>query len=202
MIKFEDGSVINHSFDYMDDPKTPIYKYKGGSMKQQNLKEQRNYNLHPRSAAEGSDPNYRADISFEGEVSLTKQSEAEACDINVIMKRYEATGFLPQSDGRTPQYGDFSTMETFQEALHIVSSANASFYALPAEIRARFQNDPAQFLGYVEEGMRDPKVNQELVDMGLAMPRIPEEKPKNKGAGKAPRTAEVEVLDPESEKGD
>ena len=34
------------------------------------------------------------------EKSLTRQSEAESCDINQIMKRYEKTGVLPRSIGK------------------------------------------------------------------------------------------------------
>lgn len=145
-------------------------------MKQQKLTEQRNFYTNPRSMAELG-PNFRdgSDDINEWGPSLTKQSEAAACDINNIMEKYTATGFLPDGDGRQPAYGDFSTMETFQEALNIVSSANAQFYSLPAEIRQRFANDPGQFLGFVEAGATDPKVRDELVKMGLA--QIPEEKP-------------------------
>ncbi|QXP08264.1 MAG: internal scaffolding protein [Arizlama microvirus] len=151
-------------------------------MKQEKLKSIRDYRVNPRSYHEEPDPNHRGDIDFTGEVSLTKQSEAQACDINEIMKRYEATGLLPMDDGRKPQYGDFSTMETFQEAQHIVAAANASFYGLPAHIRARFGNDPAQFLGFVEQGATNPQVASELVEMGLATERAEEPKPEPKGS--------------------
>lgn len=138
-------------------------------MKQQKLTEIRDYQKSPRAYWEEPDKNYRSDIDFTGEVSLTKQSEAEACDINNIMKKYEATGLLPDSSGRQPYYGDFSTMETFQEALHIVSEANSVFHSLPAEIRAKFQNDPAQFLGFIEKSSQTQDGVKELVDLGLAV---------------------------------
>lgn len=155
--------------------------------KQQVLKEIRDYKRNPRSGHEDPDPAFRNDIDFTGEVSLTKQSEAESADINFIMKRYEQTGFLPDNSGKMPIYEDFSTMETFQEALQIVSSANATFHSLPAEIRARFQNDPAQFLGFVEAGQTDPKVGDELIKMGLAVPR--EQAPAPKKDAKEPVSA-------------
>lgn len=143
-------------------------------MKQESLKKIRNYRENPRAAHEPNDTNHRGGISFEGQVSLAKQSEAESCDINLIMKKYEATGWLPDNDGRTPTYGDFSTLETFQEALSIVSSAQSAFHALPAEIRAKFSNDPARLVEYVERAQSDGEIAADLVKMGLAEER-PEE---------------------------
>ena len=144
-------------------------------MKQEKLKEHRNYRMNPRSAHEGPDPDFRDDLNFGDEVSRTKQSEAEACDINNIMKKYQATGILPDADGRQPMWEDFSEAATFMEALHIVSQAQSSFHALPAEIRSRFGNDPAQFLAFVEKGSTDAEVGKELVSMGLA--NVPVESP-------------------------
>lgn len=143
-------------------------------MKQQNLNKIRNYNEQPRSNHEPRDQAFKATLEFtqsDYDANPTKQSEADACDINNIMKRYEATGFLPDSSGRVPQFGDFSTMTTFQEALEIVASAQSSFFALPALIRAKFENDPAKFLGYVEQAYTDPGVAEDLVKMGLAVER-------------------------------
>lgn len=143
-------------------------------MAQQKLKEIRNYRANPRSAHEEPDPNHREDILFtqsDYDASPTKQSDAEAADINFIMKRYEQTGLLPDAEGRRPIVGDFSTMETYHEAMQVVAEANSSFFALPAEIRAKFQNDPGQFLAYVEKAPTDKEIATDLVKMGLAVQR-------------------------------
>lgn len=135
-------------------------------MKQQTLKEHRDYLANPRRNGE-FDKDYRGDIDFTGEISLTRQSEAESADINVIMKRYEQTGILPEMMKQNPEYGDFSDMGTYQEALNIVAFANSQFMALDAHVRARFSNDPAQFLDFCS----NPENGPELVKMGLAVER-------------------------------
>ena len=101
------------------------------------------------------------------EDSLTLQSEAEACDINFIMKRFEKTGELTHLMANDPQYGDFSSLPSYQESLEIVHKAHEQFDALSSKVRARFDNDPAKFLAFAT----DPQNASEMVDMGLAAAR-------------------------------
>lgn len=108
-------------------------------------------------------PVLASDISFEGDKGLTKQADAKDADINYIMKRFERTGQLPDMIVRDGRYGDFSEVPDYQEALHIVQRANEQFENLDANIRNRFDNDPAKFLGFVN----DPKNEDELAKMGL-----------------------------------
>lgn len=170
-------------------------------MKQQKLNEIRNYQANPRSYHEQPDPDHRCDICFEGQVSLTKQSEAEAADINNIMKRYEQTGLLPANANQKEMfYGDFSTAETFQEALAIVSHAQSAFHRLPAEVRANFQNDPQRFLEFVESAEKNPEAMKELVNMGLATERpkpapTPEPTPAPKAAKPSLKASKIKTED-------
>jgi len=97
----------------------------------------------------------------------TKQSMKDECDINKITARYERTGALPDMIREDPQYGDFSDVPSFQEALHLVSLAETQFGALDARVRARFENDPAQFLAFAT----DPANLGEMVKLGLAVER-------------------------------
>jgi len=139
-------------------------------MKQQKLSEIRDYRKSPRAAHEDPDPNYRSDLEFTEEDYLnspTKQSDAEAADINNIMKKYEQTGFVPHND-RVPQYGDFSNVHDFRAAMDIVAGANSLFAGLPAKVRAEFNNDPAEFLEFTDRRDADPKVMTRLVELGLA----------------------------------
>lgn len=131
-------------------------------MKQAHLKIHRNYLENPRRSTE-HDPDYRNDLG-DFEPTKTKQSDAESADINWIMKRYEQTGQLPEMIRGEPSYGDFSDMGSYQEALNIVQFAQAQFYALDAHIRARFGNDPAQFLAFTN----NPENAAEMVKLGLA----------------------------------
>lgn len=96
--------------------------------------------------------------------SLTQQGEKKACDINNILKRYKATGVLPQNMHNNPIYGDFSNAEDFQTSLQIVQTAMDQFNLLPSSVRDRFRNSPAEFLAFVN----DKKNSEELIKMGLA----------------------------------
>lgn len=95
----------------------------------------------------------------------TVQSDAESCDINRIMKRYEKTGALPDMIVRNATYGDFAEVPDFQEALNIVRKAELQFNSLEASIRNRFNNNPAEFLAFVN----DPSNMDEMIKMGLAV---------------------------------
>ncbi|QXP08184.1 MAG: internal scaffolding protein [Arizlama microvirus] len=109
-----------------------------------------------------------SDLSFEGDKGVTKQSDLKDCDINLIMRRYEKTGFLPDLIVKDGRYGDFSEVPDYQEALNIVKLADEQFGALDVEIRNRFENNPAKFLGFVT----DPKNLDEIEKMGLLKPEV------------------------------
>lgn len=104
--------------------------------------------------------------------SMTKQSFVDDCDINTIMRRYEATGAFPdhmnQRAGRG-QFGDFSAVADFQSALNTVIEAEAMFADLPARVRDRFGNDPEQLLRFVQ----DDKNRDEAIELGLVPPPAP-----------------------------
>ncbi len=80
--------------------------------------------------------------------SLTVQSMAEDADINVIMHRYGITGKMPENP-RVPQYGDFTGIKNYQEAMNAVLTAQENFMELPANVRSRFDNDPQKLMDFV-----------------------------------------------------
>ena len=82
--------------------------------------------------------------------SLAQQQFKEDADINTIVRRFGITGELPTGP-RMPSYGDFQGIFDFQSAQNLVVQAQASFAALPAEVRDRFANDPAQFIAFAED---------------------------------------------------
>lgn len=113
-----------------------------------------------------------------GEKSMTRQSEAESCDINQIMKRFEKTGVLPM-DTREAVFTDVSEIGSFREALDVVARATAGFMELPAKVRERFGNDPVYFVDFCQ----DPANRGELEELGLvetaeAAPEVAPEAPK------------------------
>lgn len=81
------------------------------------------------------------------EPSLTKQSLAEALDVNNIIKRYNKTGILQQATNLEAQYGDITSMD-LRDALEMVNRADNTFMQVPSEIRAKFNNDAGAFIDF------------------------------------------------------
>lgn len=109
--------------------------------------------------------------------SLTRQSEADSTDINRIMEKYQRTGMLPMSQMR-PQWGDVSNALDYQASLNAVMSAQEAFNELPAKVRARFQNDPAALLSFVENSENyDEAVSLGLVPKKEETQPVPEKQP-------------------------
>lgn len=106
-------------------------------------------------------------------VSLTVQSQAEEADINVLVKRFGITGTMPQNM-RVPEYGDFEDVFDFQSAMNAVRQSQESFDRMPAELRARFGNDPQAFFDFATALDKDGKlVNlEDMRKMGLAVPAL------------------------------
>lgn len=96
-------------------------------------------------------------------VSRTKQSFADDCDVNSIVRRWKATGVLDHVMNEAPRYGDFSTQTDYQEALTRINAAQANFERLPAELREVHGNDPGEFIKWAH----DPEKREELEAAGL-----------------------------------
>lgn len=108
--------------------------------------------------------------TFNNEESMTQQSDRNNTDITLLMKKFLQTGQLPVVNLQ-PMYGDFSQVEDYRDALDKVAAANQAFMEVPAEIRAKFGNDPTAFVDFAT----DPANVEELRKMGLAVK--PPEKP-------------------------
>lgn len=98
------------------------------------------------------------------EPSLTQQSAAADCDLNVIMKRFGADKSpIPQIPTDPRFYGDFDDQFTLREAMDRVHQAEDMFFQLPADLRAQFDNDPALMWEFV----MDPANADQAVEMGI-----------------------------------
>ena len=118
-----------------------------------------------------------------GGSSLTQQHETELTDINRIVKRYMATGELPQAPVRG-LYGDFTSADDFHTMLNRINAAEDAFDALPSEIRARYQNDPAQIIDVMSNPERQSEYEDLIYELHHGEPRPPaqtEEKPSTTG---------------------
>jgi len=104
-------------------------------------------------------------------VSMTKQEFVAECDINNIVKLYSTTGQLNHLSAKAAQgaFDDLPDPVDFQESIHILQQAERAFLDLPAKVRDRFHQDPAQFLAF----MADPANEKEARELGLLKPATP-----------------------------
>ena len=96
------------------------------------------------------------------DATLTQQHFKDECDINNILRQFNITGLLPES-ALSPRYGDFTGITDYHSALNQVIAAEDEFMRLPADLRARFANDPAQLIEFLENS--DNK--NEAIKLGL-----------------------------------
>lgn len=107
----------------------------------------------------------QVDTTFFGE-SLTQQHFKDECDINNIIARAQVTGSLVDPlnpSTRQPLFDDFTSAPDFMAAQNMLVAASEAFNALPAALRKRFDNDPAELLAFLD----DDANREEAVKLGL-----------------------------------
>lgn len=98
--------------------------------------------------------------------SRTKQSHKDECDIHNIMRQFSRTGVIEHVNRAVPLMGDLPEGLDYQQALNTLIEGQEAFALLPASVRERFQNDPAQFLS----AFQDEKQHEYLRSVGLLKP--------------------------------
>jgi phage internal scaffolding protein len=93
------------------------------------------------------------------EPSLAQQHFKEECDINTILQKFNISGLLPEQP-LSPRYGDFTGIGDYHTAMNRVIAAQDEFEALPAQIRARFDNDPAQLIEFLQNSDNRPEAEE------------------------------------------
>lgn len=93
------------------------------------------------------------------DASLAQQHFKDETDINNILRQFNVTGLLPESP-LSPRYGDFSGISDYHTAMNRVIAAQDEFDALPAQIRARFDNDPSKLIEFLEDENNRPEAEK------------------------------------------
>ncbi|WNK14664.1 MAG: internal scaffolding protein [Microvirus sp.] len=115
------------------------------------------------------------------EPTKTQQQFKDECDINTILKRFNATGELPVRPV-TAAFSDFSEVFDFQSAMNQIVLSRMMFNELPAKTRDYFRNDPQRLLVFLE----DPANREEGERLGLIEKRKPPEGLPTAGGDGAP----------------
>lgn len=111
----------------------------------------------------------RSQIDFTNDPGLTEQAHGKEADIHVIMRKAARTGMVEHINNRPAQYSDLASRPDFHQAMNIVAEAQSTFETIPAEIRARFRNDPAEFLDYIN----DPTNREDMQELGFTTDHLP-----------------------------
>ena len=109
-----------------------------------------------------SNPNVWSDIY---EHLPTFRKYARECD-TIIVERFGVTGELP-TNVRQPIMADFIEALDYQDALNAIQAANEAFMEMPAGIRARFENNPHNFVEFFSK----EENREEGVKLGLIEPK-------------------------------
>lgn len=105
----------------------------------------------------------RVSLTFPANEGRTIQSLRDESNINSIMEKWRITGELPRRNDGEAQYGDFTTVASFQAAQETVLRAEEAFASLPARVRDRMKNEPRALLDF----LNDPDNLDEAVKLGL-----------------------------------
>lgn len=105
--------------------------------------------------------------TFNSAPSLAQQQFKEEADINNIIASYNTTGLLTNplvASARQPMFGDFSNLpQDYMQVQNQLLQAQADFMDLPAKIRQRFNNSPAELISFLQ----NPNNFDEAVELGL-----------------------------------
>jgi len=92
----------------------------------------------------------------------TKQQFADDCNINKILAKYKISGVIEHVK-KNASYLECPTGLDFHEAQNLILDAQKTFDDLPAHVRKEFNNNPAEFLTFVE----NPENVERMEELGL-----------------------------------
>lgn len=121
--------------------------------------------------------------------SLTQQHFRDECDIKNIIKKHDRTGLITHVARGIAEYGDYSEVHEYREALDLVNNANASFAELPADIRKLFDNNAGDFYEFAT----NPDNADKMVELGLAASPAPDMDSGSMAPKKAEKVAAAEA---------
>ena len=101
--------------------------------------------------------------------SHVQQHMKDECDINNIVKKYNKTGVLDHLSKNSLTYGSLLGIPEYHDALNQIRDAQETFNALPASLRNRFNNDPAEFVDFAQNSDNIPEMRK----LGLMDPERP-----------------------------
>ena len=102
-------------------------------------------------------------------MSMTQQHYKDDADINLMIKKYGIDRVVegdPLNPGSvTPKFDDFTNFPDYHTMNNQIIAVNEAFMQLDAEVRAEFNNDPAELLAFIQ----DTNNRKEAEEKGLLL---------------------------------
>ncbi len=95
-------------------------------------------------------------------IYFTEQNHKNETDINSIIAKFDKTGLITHVSKIEGRFGDLSGVD-FKMMQDQVAGATTMFEALPADIRAKFGNDPANLLAFMDNADN----RAEAIELGM-----------------------------------
>lgn len=102
-------------------------------------------------------------VTVNDQPSMTDQSFEQETNANFIVRKFNKTRDVSLLKQRAGQYADVSEIGDLGDALMKIQYAKDSFATLPATLRKKFDNDPQEFINYLNNSEND----QEAIELGL-----------------------------------
>lgn len=112
-----------------------------------------------------------------GDRSRTKQSFAEECNINLIVKRHHSEGVVTHFNKNAPRFGDFTTGGDLKTSMDQVFQAKEDFATLPSAVRAAAENRPEVLLNMLDNPTGQEALQRAGLDLGIELPEDQEQAP-------------------------
>ena len=127
--------------------------------------------------------------------SLTQQHFLQECDIKTIIKNHDRTGIIQHVSRGVAEYGDYSEVHEYREALDLINAADESFAGLPSDVRKQFNNDAGEFFEFAT----NPDNAEAMVELGLAPSPAPA--PMSGNEAEASKKAPAQPVDTDKSEG-
>lgn len=116
--------------------------------------------IHLAAALDNFDDRHLGEIET-GDIGA-KQEFKDECDINVILKKF-GIGYEMPANFIPPTSGDFTGITDFHQAMNQLLFNQQQFDSLPADMRARFDNDAGKFFTFAT----DEKNLEQMAELGM-----------------------------------
>ena len=98
-------------------------------------------------------------VSYHGKESKVDESQKGLTDVHALLEPAIKRGLLRHATTFTDEYDDIPSID-YQEALTTVTKADQMFSELPGKMKHRFNNNPKEFLEFVQNPDNAPELQK------------------------------------------